>query len=107
MFVKSSEGKYKALIQGVNQKTLAHGKRTLMSEFVLKKGSVVPAHRHPYEQTGYLVKGKMILKIGNKEYEVCEGDSWCIEENIEHSAKALEDSIAIEVFSPPRKDYLE
>ena len=107
MFVKSSKGRYKTPITGVNQKTLAHGEKTLMSEFVLRKGSVVPTHKHPNEQIGYLIKGKMILKIGSKEYEVEEGDSWCIEENIEHSAKALEDSVAIEVFSPPRKDYLE
>jgi len=107
MFVKHTEGNYKTLVEGVNQKTLAHGEKTLMSEFTLKKGSVVPAHKHFNEQIGYLIEGKMIMKVENKEYEVKKGDSWCIEGGVEHSAKALEDSIAIEVFSPPRKDYLE
>ncbi len=107
MFVKRSDGKYKTLAEGVNQKTLAYGEKTLMSEFLLEKGSVVPTHKHPNEQTGYLIKGKMILKIKNREYEVKEGDSWCIEENVEHSAKALEDSVAVEVFSPPREDYMK
>ena len=107
MFVKQSNGNYKTLLIGIKQKTLAHGEKTLMSEFLLEKGSVVPTHKHPNEQIGYLIKGKMILKVEDKEYEVEEGDSWCIEENVEHSAKALEDSVAVEVFSPPRKDYLE
>ncbi len=106
MFVKRNDGKYKLLIEGVEQKTLAYAKKTLMSEFVLKKGSVVPTHKHPYEQTGYLVEGKMILTIEGKEHLAEKGDSWCIESNIEHSAEALEDSLAIEVFSPPRKDYM-
>ncbi len=107
MFVKRSDGKYKTLAEGVNQKTLAYGEKTLMSEFLLEKGSVVPTHKHPNEQIGYLIKGKMILKVEDKEYEVEEGDSWCIEENVEHSAKALEDSVAVEVFSPPREDYMK
>ena len=107
MFIKRSNGNYKTLLAGIKQKTLAHGEKTLMSEFLLEKGSVVPTHRHPNEQIGYLIKGKMILKVEDKEYEVEEGDSWCIEGNVEHSAKALEDSVAVEVFSPPRKDYLE
>ncbi len=107
MFVKQSDGNYKTLLAGIKQKTLAHGEKTLMSEFLLEKGSVVPTHKHPNEQIGYLIKGKMILKVEDKEYEVEEGDSWCIEGNVEHSAKALEDSAAVEVFSPPRKDYLE
>ena len=107
MFVKRSDGNYKTLLAGIKQKTLAHGEKTLMSEFLLEKGSAVPTHKHPNEQIGYLIKGKMILKVEDKEYEVEEGDSWCIEGNVEHSAKALEDSVAVEVFSPPRKDYLE
>ncbi|CAN2039727.1 hypothetical protein GMMP15_1390001 [Candidatus Magnetomoraceae bacterium gMMP-15] len=77
-----------------------------MAEFLLKKGSNLPIHSHPHEQTGYLVSGHICLSIGSKEYDVVPGDSWCILSNVEHSAEILEDSVAIEVFSPVREDYL-
>ena len=77
-----------------------------MTEFILNAGSALPLHRHPHEQTGYLVKGRIRLKIGADEYEVAPGDSWCVPPDIEHGAQILEDSVAVEVFSPVRQDYL-
>jgi len=59
-----------------------------------------------YEQTGYLVKGHVVLRIGEAEHDTTPGDSWCIPMNVTHGARILEDSIAIEVFSPARADYL-
>ena len=77
-----------------------------MTEFVLKQGSTLPVHSHPNEQTGYLVTGRMRLRIGAQEHEVTPGDSWCIASGVEHGAQILEDSVAVEVFSPVREDYL-
>ena len=77
-----------------------------MTEFRLRKGAVLPRHAHPHEQTGYLVRGHIRLCIGDEEHDVRAGDSWCIPGGIEHSANILEDSVAIEVFSPVRDDYL-
>ena len=65
-----------------------------------------PFHSHPHEQTGYLIKGSIRLSIGTESYNAQAGDSWCIPGGIEHGAEILEDSIAIEVFSPVRNDYL-
>ena len=87
-------------------KTLCHGRRTLMTEFILERGRTLPVHSHPYEQTGYLVKGRIRLKIGDEEHDVEPGDSWCIPVDVEHGAQILEDSVAVEVFSPVREDYL-
>lgn len=87
-------------------KTLCYGVRTLMTEFVLEQGSVLPLHSHPHEQTGYLVKGHIRLRIGEQEHDVRAGDSWCIPGGVSHGAQILEDSIAVEVFSPVREDYL-
>ncbi len=87
-------------------KTLCYGARTLMTEIVLERGSILPLHSHPHEQTGYLVKGHIRLRIGAKEHEVGAGDSWCIPSGVSHGAQILEDSIAVEVFSPVREDYL-
>jgi len=77
-----------------------------MTEFLLRKGHQLPKHRHPHEQTGYLVKGCIRLTIGPEIFDVMPGDCWCIPGDIEHSAEIIEDSVAIEVFSPVREDYL-
>ena len=106
MFQKHSEKGYTVAIPGISQKTLVYGERTLMTEFLLKKGSRLPNHSHPHEQTGYLVTGRIRLSIGAQEYDVMPGDSWCIPSGVEHNAEILEDSVGIEVFSPVREDYL-
>ena len=106
MYNRQKRDGYQLRVKGIEQKTLVFGDRTLMAEFRLNKGAVVPRHSHPYEQTGYLVSGRMIFISGEERYEALPGDSWCILINVEHSAEALEDSVAVEVFSPVRKDYL-
>jgi len=77
-----------------------------MVEFRLDKDSVLPKHSHRHEQTGYLVSGRMRLSIGDKVYDVSPGDSWCIPTDVEHGAEIVEDTVAVEVFSPVRQDYL-
>ena len=62
--------------------------------------------RHPYEQTGYLVSGHLVLTIGEDVNDVRPGDSWCIPGNVRHGAEIIEESVAVEVFSPVREDYL-
>lgn len=106
MFNERKETGYAEPLAGIRQKTLVFGERTLMAEFILAKGSLLPLHSHPFEQTGYLVKGHIRLKIGGREFDTREGDSWNIPVNVEHGAQIAEDSVAIEVFSPARKDYI-
>ncbi len=106
MFAKYGSGQYKRPLPGIQMKTLCYGERTLMTEFILEGGRTLPVHSHPYEQTGYLVKGRIRLRIGTQEHEVGAGDSWCIPTGVEHGAQILEDSVAVEVFSPVRQDYL-
>jgi quercetin dioxygenase-like cupin family protein len=103
--VRNSKGYLQAL-PGIRQKTLSYGGKMLMVEFFLDKGSELPLHAHSNEQIGYLVKGHIILFIGNDKFDANPGDSWCVPGGIEHRAQILEDSIAVEVFSPVREDYL-
>ena len=107
MYGKHTKNNYTEILKGIRIKTLCHGKSTLMTEFLLQKEALLPEHAHPYEQTGYLVKGKLRLFIGDASKELVPGDSWCIAKNISHRAEILEDSVAIEVFSPVREDYLK
>jgi quercetin dioxygenase-like cupin family protein len=106
MFAKSCEFGYVPVAEGIQRKTLVCGEKTMMTEFILKKGAVISHHRHPQEQTGYLISGHMILTVEDDVQEIRPGDSWMIPGNVEHHAKILEDSVALEVFSPPREDYL-
>ena len=106
MFYTAIDDGYRPVLPGISLKTLVHGERTLFAEFRLTAGSSLPEHAHPEEQTGYLVRGRMRLVIGGQTFEARPGDSWCIGSGAVHSAQILEDSVAIEVFSPVREAYL-
>jgi quercetin dioxygenase-like cupin family protein len=106
MFERHSESGYRIVLNGIEQKTLVYGEKTLMTEFLLRKGSTLPRHTHPHEQTGYLVEGHIRLSIGAEKFDAQAGDSWCIPSGFEHGADIIENSVAIEVFSPVREDYL-
>ena len=106
MFYKSYNAGYRQAVTGVSMKTLVHGEHTLFTEFHLEAGHTLPRHAHEQEQTGYLVSGTIQLSIGDETFDVEPGDSWCIPGNVEHGAKIIADSVAIEVFSPVRNDYL-
>jgi len=107
MFAKHSKNGYTETLTGLKIKTLCYGNSSLMTEFQLKKDTELPEHSHPYEQTGYLIKGKIRFTI-NGTAEVMEpGDSWCVPADILHKAEILEDAVAIEVFYPVREEYLK
>lgn len=106
MFEKQSNEGYSRPLEGIEQKTLVHGDKTLMVEFRLHKGAILPLHSHPHEQIGYLVKGQIRLTIGAEVQDVQPGDSWCIPGDVPHFAEIIEESVAVEVFSPVREDYL-
>jgi quercetin dioxygenase-like cupin family protein len=106
LFHSAEKNGYKQVLPGISIKTLVYGEKTLFSEFRMDRGSLLPLHSHPHEQTGYLVKGRIRLTIGNETYEAGPGDSWCISGDTGHCAEIMEDSVAVEVFSPVREDYL-
>lgn len=106
MFKCADETEYKTVLEKIRMKTLAYGEKTLMVEFRLEAGAALPRHNHPHEQTGYLVSGRLDLTIGDQCHAVRPGDSWTIPGDVEHNAVAVEDTVAIEVFSPVREDYL-
>ncbi len=106
MFVKHSNDGFLTPIEGIEMKTLVYGEKSLLTRFHLKKGSELPAHSHPHEQTGFLVSGKITIYIDQENFCGEPGDSWSIPGNVEHRVDVMEDSVVIEVFSPVRKDYL-
>ena len=106
MFIPATSDGYRKVLDGILMKTLVYGKKTLMAEFRLSQGVTLPSHQHPHEQTGFLVSGRIDLTIDGIVHAVRSGDSWCIPGGATHSARAHEDSVAVEVFAPVREDYL-
>lgn len=106
MVKNQNENSYVLMAEGIRRNTLVHGDKTVFCKFKLDGGTELPLHRHPYEQTGYLLSGKLLFTIDGNKHEVTAGDSWCIKADIEHSADVIEDTVLIEVFAPVRKDYL-
>lgn len=106
MFSKRDKLGYRQARPGVHFRTLAFGKHTHLTEFRLAKGSVIPEHNHPHEQTGYMVSGRMTFVIAGEKFDARPGDGWNIPGGVSHSVDVLEDCVVIEVFSPVREDYL-
>ena len=91
---------------GVTFKTLATGAHIMCTVMYYKKGETVPFHKHPSEQVGYVVEGKLKLKVENEDLGVIQaGDSYLVKGKMLHSLEALEKSIVVDTFSPPRREY--
>jgi len=103
---KADKNGYINVFEGIKRKTLVYGDKTLLTEFILSKDKILPAHKHPEEQTGYLVSGHILLTIDGEVHDMEPGDSWSIPGNAKHGAEIKEDSVALEVFSPVREDYI-
>ena len=106
MFKKQTDLTYRQVVDGVQLSAMVHGEKTLMAQFKLGRGCDLPKHSHPHEQTGLLISGQIVITIDGAQHMALPGDSWCIGPDVLHSARALEDSVAVEVFSPVREDYL-
>jgi quercetin dioxygenase-like cupin family protein len=106
MQYKPDPSNYKELVPGVFMKVLAYGENSMLCEFQLKQGAVIPAHQHPHEQTGYLVRGSLRFFGDEGETVVEPGCSWSFKGGVSHGAEALVDTVLVEVFSPVREDYL-
>ncbi|MBI4473977.1 MAG: cupin domain-containing protein [Acidobacteria bacterium] len=86
---------------------LVTGERMMLAHVILKKGCVVPAHSHENEQLTYILKGALKFDIGGKEIILREGEVLVIPSNVVHAAVALEDTLDVDVFSPPRQDWID
>jgi len=106
MFRRSEEASPVEMLEGITRRTLTHGERMLLVEFTIRAGAVFPEHQHPYEQTGYLCKGSGRLWIAGEAFDLAPGASWNIPADAPHKAEFSEDSVALDIFSPVRRDYL-
>ncbi len=88
---------------------MMHGERLMLAHIDMKKGSVVPTHSHENEQFSYILSGALRFSVGEEGREVIvrAGEVLHLPSNLPHDAVALEDSLSLDVFSPPRQDWID
>ena len=82
------------------------GDKLMLAHVYMKKGAHVPQHHHHNEQVTYILQGALKFAIDGKEIVVRAGEVLCIPPNMPHEAWALEDTLDLDVFNPPREDWL-
>jgi quercetin dioxygenase-like cupin family protein len=82
------------------------GQDLMLARVLLKKGCIVPEHSHPNEQLTYIVEGALKFWIDGKEIVIRPGEVLTIPPNMPHKAEALEDTVDMDVFYPPRADWM-
>jgi quercetin dioxygenase-like cupin family protein len=80
--------------------------RLMLARVLMKKGTHVPRHYHHNEQVTYILEGALRFLIDGKEVVVKAGEVLCIPSNMPHEAWALEDTVDLDVFNPPREDWI-
>ncbi|MFN7920247.1 MAG: cupin domain-containing protein [Bryobacteraceae bacterium] len=83
-----------------------HAERITIARLAMAKGAVVPRHHHENEQVTLLQSGKLRFIFDDAEYVISAGEAMQITPNAPHSVEALEDSEAIDLFSPIREDWI-
>jgi len=89
---------------------LITGERIMLAHVYLKKGCVVPRHSHENEQLTYILEGALKFLIGadgEREVVVHAGEVLHLPSNLPHEAHALADTLDVDIFAPPRQDWLE
>ena len=92
------------------ERRLITGERTMLAHVYLKKGCVVPRHQHENEQLTYILEGGLKFWIGEDEQEIVfvrPGEVLHIPSMVWHKAEAIEDTVDVDIFTPPRQDWLD
>lgn len=97
MFFSYSNALAVEMLPGLIRRTLVSSDKMMICRFDLEKGVQIPAHSHPQNQAGYVVSGKIRVSV--------EGESYSAPSDAVHSATALERTVVVDTFSPPREDY--
>ena len=83
------------------------GTNLMVARVLFKKGGKVPMHSHHNEQVTYILEGALQFIIDNREITVRAGEVLCIPPNVPHEAVALEDTVDLDIFNPPRQDWID
>ena len=88
------------------QRQFVVGQEIMVARVLLKKGCIVPEHSHHNEQLTYILDGALKFWIDGKQIVVHSGEVLCIPAHMPHKAEAMEDTVDLDVFTPPRADWI-
>ena len=91
----------------VISRKIVTGEKEMLSQIYLKRGAVVPMHKHEAEQLTYVLQGSIRFLVGGEDVTVREGEVLLIPSWVEHQAEALDDTLTLDIFSPIRHDWLD
>jgi quercetin dioxygenase-like cupin family protein len=91
---------------GLERQVLAYNQQLMLIRHHFASGWVGARHSHPHHQLVYVVRGHIRFDGGGKTVDLRSGDSLVVDGNVEHQARALEDSEVLDVFTPYREDYV-
>jgi quercetin dioxygenase-like cupin family protein len=97
-------------VTGSIRRRIVNGDAMMIAQVFLDKGAVVPKHSHLNEQITYIVSGALHFRLGenlDREVTVRAGEVLHIPAHLPHEATALEDTLDVDIFSPPRADWLD
>jgi quercetin dioxygenase-like cupin family protein len=83
-----------------------HTETMTIARLTLLKGAIVPLHHHPNEQISMVNTGRLLFRMGGRDIVVCAGEILQIPPNLPHEVICLEDSNTLDLFSPPREDWI-
>ena len=89
------------------QRQFVVGDKIMLARVLLKTGCVVPLHHHHNEQISYMIEGALKFWIDGRELVVSAGEVLIIPAHMPHKAEAIVDSVSLDIFHPPRKDWIE
>lgn len=92
------------------RRRLVTGERAMLAQVFLDQGAIVPRHAHENEQFTYILEGALKFWLGSdgeREVIVRAGEVLHIPSHLPHKAEALEDTLDLDVFCPPRQDWLD
>jgi unsaturated pyranuronate lyase len=82
------------------------GEKSMLARLILRRGCIVPLHSHENEQITYVLEGALKFVIQGREIVVRGGEVLIIPSHVPHSAEALEDTLDLDIFCPPRADWI-
>ena len=104
--ITKKENSKKRKFKGVEFELLSSGQKSMITKMNYKTSDFVPFHKHPNEQAGYVISGKIRIQFANYDQVIFAGDSYVIPENVNHRIEVIDAGEVIDVFTPPREDYM-
>ena len=98
-------GDWQATEPGVHRRIVLDGEKMMLVEVHFEPGAVGNVHSHPHEQATRVISGRVRFTLDGQEKVVAAGEYLLIPSQTRHGAEALEESLLLDIFSPPRQDF--